>query len=69
MIRGLRLFLCVVALTGLLSGCGSGGNGTSDSEGKPAFRPRPGEASKKEFMMELLKKQGKLPATQQIPKK
>jgi len=69
MIRCLRMLFCAVALTWLLPGCGPGGSGTSDSEGKPAFRPRPGEASKKEFMTELLRKQGKLPAAPKVPKK
>jgi hypothetical protein len=63
------MFLCAVALTWLLPGCGSGGSGTSDSEEKPTFRPRPGEASKKEFMTELLRKKGQLPAALKVPKK
>jgi hypothetical protein len=69
MIRSLLMLLCAVALAWLLPGCGPGGDATSDSAGQPAFRPRPGEASKKEFMMELLRKKGKLPAALPTPKK
>jgi hypothetical protein len=62
MIRSRRILLCAVALAWLLPGCGPGGDAPSDSAAQPAFRPRPGEASKKEFITELLRKKGKLPA-------
>ena len=69
MIRSLLMLLCAVALAWLLPGCGPGGDTPSDSAAQPAFRPRPGEASKKEFIMELLRKKGKLPAVPPAPKK
>jgi hypothetical protein len=69
MTRSLRMLLCAFALAWLLPGCGPGENATSDSAGQPAFRPRPGEASKKEFITELLRKKGKLPAAPSAPKK
>jgi hypothetical protein len=62
MIRRPRTLVCTVALAWLLPGCGQGGDAPSDSAARPEFRPRPGEASKKEFIMELLRKKGKLPA-------
>ena len=69
MIRRHRMLVCAVALAWLLPGCGPGGDTPSDSAAQPAFRPRPGEASKKEFIMELLRKKGKLPAVPPAPKK
>ena len=69
MIRRPRTLVCTVALAWLLPGCGRGGDTPSDSTAQPAFRPRPGEASKKEFIMELLRKKGKLPAVPPAPKK
>jgi hypothetical protein len=69
MIRRHRMLVCAVALAWLLPGCGPGGDTPSDSAAQPAFRPRPGEASKKEFIMELLRKKGKLPAVAPAPKK
>jgi hypothetical protein len=69
MIRSRRMLLCGVALAWLLPGCGQGGDAPSDSAVRPEFRPRPGEASKKEFITELLRKKGKLPAAPPARKK
>ena len=69
----MRLFcwvICAAALTALLPGCGPGGGDTgAEATGKPVFKPRPGEAAKKEFVTELLQKKGMLPRTPGSTKK
>jgi hypothetical protein len=70
MIRRICVVFSATVLAWLVPGCGSGGSGPSDpASGKPVFRPRPGEERKKEFMLDLLKKKGMMPAAPAQPKK
>jgi hypothetical protein len=63
MISLLRSVLLAAALACLASGCGLGGGDASNSVNeKPVFKPRPGEAEKREFVEKLLKKKGMMPS-------
>ena len=63
MMRFVRAFLGTAALSLLAAGCGPGGGEAGAPEkGQPVFKPRPGEAARKEMVMELLQKKGMLPA-------
>jgi hypothetical protein len=64
MISLLRRALCAAALAWFASGCGAGGGDAGNSaKDKPVFKPRPGEAEKREFVEKLLQKKGMMPKT------
>jgi hypothetical protein len=63
MISLFRSVSCAAVLACLASGCGPGGGDAGNSvNGKPVFKPRPGEAEKREFIEKLLKKKGMMPS-------
>jgi hypothetical protein len=70
MMRYFRAVACAAVLTWFAPGCGPGGGETgAPGTEKPVFKPRPGEAAKKEFITKLLQKKGMMPVTKDGTKK